>query len=94
MGWDHLKIFLLRTTEPEELIFTWKLSDIMYIQVCTNHSPQGSGGATIEKTISILKKSSPKPAGQFQSNLVQMKRIKNCSKEGPGQGEIITEMQI
>jgi hypothetical protein len=28
MGWSHLKIFL-RTTEPEELKFTWKLSDIM-----------------------------------------------------------------
>jgi hypothetical protein len=22
MGWDHLKIFFSRTTEPEELIFT------------------------------------------------------------------------
>jgi hypothetical protein len=28
MGWDHLKIFS-RTTEPEELIFTGKLSDMM-----------------------------------------------------------------
>jgi hypothetical protein len=29
MGWGHLKIFGWRTTEPEELIFIWKLSDIM-----------------------------------------------------------------
>jgi hypothetical protein len=28
-GWDHSKIFFSRTTEPEELIFTGKLSDIM-----------------------------------------------------------------
>jgi hypothetical protein len=28
-GWDHFKIFFSRTTEPEELIFTGKLSDIM-----------------------------------------------------------------
>jgi hypothetical protein len=27
MGWDHLKMFS-RTTEPEELIFIRKLSDI------------------------------------------------------------------
>jgi hypothetical protein len=29
MGWGHVKIFVSRTTEPEELIFTWKLFDIM-----------------------------------------------------------------
>jgi hypothetical protein len=29
MGWGHLKIFFSRTTEPEELIFTGKLSDVM-----------------------------------------------------------------
>jgi hypothetical protein len=28
MGWAHLKIFS-RSTEPEELIFTFKLSDII-----------------------------------------------------------------
>jgi hypothetical protein len=50
MGWGHLKIFC-GTTEPEELIFTGKLSDIMLIQVCSNHGPQGLGGATIRKTI-------------------------------------------
>jgi hypothetical protein len=29
MGWGHLKIFFSRTTEPEEVIFTGKLSNIM-----------------------------------------------------------------
>jgi hypothetical protein len=29
IGWENLKIFFSRTTEPEELIFTEKLSDIM-----------------------------------------------------------------
>jgi hypothetical protein len=29
MGWGHLKIFFSRTTEPEELIFTGNLSDVM-----------------------------------------------------------------
>jgi hypothetical protein len=29
VGRDHSKIFFSRTTEPEELIFTGKLSDIM-----------------------------------------------------------------
>jgi hypothetical protein len=29
MGWVHLKSFFSRTTEPEQLIFTWKLSDMM-----------------------------------------------------------------
>jgi hypothetical protein len=47
IGWDHLKFFS-RTTEPEELIFTGKLSDIMYIQVCSSHGPMGAEGATIE----------------------------------------------
>jgi hypothetical protein len=28
-GWDHLNIFFFRTNEPEELIFTGKLSDLM-----------------------------------------------------------------
>jgi hypothetical protein len=52
MGWSHLKVFS-RTTEPEELKFTGKLSDIMSIHVCSNHGPQGSGGATLGKTLSI-----------------------------------------
>jgi hypothetical protein len=29
MGWGHSKIFFSRTTEPEKVIFTGKLSDIM-----------------------------------------------------------------
>jgi hypothetical protein len=29
MGWGHLKIFFFRTTEPEYVIFTGKLADIM-----------------------------------------------------------------
>jgi hypothetical protein len=29
MGWGHLKIFSSRTNEPESVVFTWKLSDIM-----------------------------------------------------------------
>jgi hypothetical protein len=45
MEWSHSKILFSRTTEPEELIFTWKLSDILSIQVWE------SGGSTIRKTI-------------------------------------------
>jgi hypothetical protein len=30
---------------------TWKLTDIVQIQVCSNHGPRGSGGATIGETI-------------------------------------------
>jgi hypothetical protein len=29
IGWDYVKIFFSRTTKPEELIFTGKLSDKM-----------------------------------------------------------------
>jgi hypothetical protein len=29
IGWDHSKIFFSRATQPEELIMTGKLSDIM-----------------------------------------------------------------
>jgi hypothetical protein len=29
MGWSYLKIFFSRTAEPEEVLFTRKLSDIM-----------------------------------------------------------------
>jgi hypothetical protein len=87
MEWGHLEIFS-RTTEAEELIFTCKLSDLMQIQVCSNHGPRGSGGATIGKTTLPCvyiekKKSSPEPAGQFLSNLVQIilwvRGILNCS---------------
>jgi hypothetical protein len=46
IGLGHLKIFL-RTTEPEELIFTCK------VQVCSNHGPWGSLGTTIEENIYI-----------------------------------------
>ena len=42
---------LLRTTEPEKFKFTWKLSEIVQIQFCSNHGPRGSGGATIGETI-------------------------------------------
>jgi hypothetical protein len=43
VGCGHLQIFL-RTTEPEELIFTGKLSDIMQIKVISNHGPRGWEG--------------------------------------------------
>jgi hypothetical protein len=48
--WGYLKIFS-RTRKPEKLKFTQKLSDIMQIQVCTNHGPRGSDEATMWKTI-------------------------------------------
>jgi hypothetical protein len=46
-----LKIFFSRTTEPGKFKFIWKLADIVQIQVCSNHGPWGSGGATIGETI-------------------------------------------
>jgi hypothetical protein len=87
MGWSHLKIFS-RTTELEKLIYTWKLSDIRHIQFYTNHGPQGSRGATIGKTIFILKKifsrTSRPISMKLSTNHPRLKRIKNCSQEGPG----------
>jgi hypothetical protein len=32
--WVHLKIFFSRTTGPGRFKFTWKLPDILQIQVC------------------------------------------------------------
>jgi hypothetical protein len=76
IGWSHLNIFL-RTTKPEKHRFTQKLPNIVEIQVCTNHCPWWSGGATIGKAIFTCvyigkNSSSPEPASQFQSNLVQI----------------------
>ena len=42
---------LLRTTEPEKFKFTWKLSDMAQIQVCSNYDLRGLGGATLGETI-------------------------------------------
>ena len=47
IGWCHLKIFFSRTTGPGKLKFIWKLPDIMEIQVCSNHDPRVSDGATV-----------------------------------------------
>jgi hypothetical protein len=47
----YLKIFFSRTTEPEKFKFTWKLPDIVQIQICPNECPRGSGGATIGEII-------------------------------------------
>jgi hypothetical protein len=49
MGRD-LKVFS-RTTGQEKLTFTCKLSDRVQIQICLDHGPRRSGGATIGKTI-------------------------------------------
>jgi hypothetical protein len=46
------------TIKPEKLIFTWKLPDVVQIQVCSNDDPRGLGGATIRETISSSQKSS------------------------------------
>jgi hypothetical protein len=42
------------------------------------------GGATIGKTIFILKTSSPEPSGQLRTNNPWVKRIRNCLNKGPG----------
>jgi dihydroorotate dehydrogenase len=34
---------------PEKFRYTQKLPEILQIQVCTNHSPRGLGGATMGK---------------------------------------------
>jgi hypothetical protein len=47
----HWKFFSSRTTDPEELRFTLKLSDIAQIWACTNYGPRGLGGATKGETI-------------------------------------------
>jgi hypothetical protein len=51
IGLGHIEIFFSRTTKPEKLRFTRKLSDRVQIQVCTNHGPQRLGGTTMGKTI-------------------------------------------
>jgi hypothetical protein len=76
MGWSHLKIFS-QTTKPEWLRITQKLSEILQIRVCKNHCPWGLDGATMGKTIFtgvyfFKEIFSLEPAGQFQSNLVQI----------------------
>jgi hypothetical protein len=80
IGWGHLKI-LSRITKPEKLRFTQKLPYLVQIQVCTNHGPQGSGGAKIGKTNftgimfileNNLQKSSPELGRQILSNLIQI----------------------
>jgi hypothetical protein len=48
--WSDLKVFS-RTTGPEKLKFTWKLSDIAQKQVYLNYGPRGSGRATIGETV-------------------------------------------
>jgi hypothetical protein len=45
------KIFKNENNEPKMFKLTWKLPDIVQIQVCSNHGPQGSIGATIGETI-------------------------------------------
>jgi hypothetical protein len=51
IGWGHLKIFFLRTTNPDKFRFTQKLPNIVEIQVCTNQCPHGLCWATMWKTI-------------------------------------------
>ena len=43
---EIFKIFS-RTTGPGKLKFIWELPDIVEMQVCSNHDPQGYVGATI-----------------------------------------------
>jgi hypothetical protein len=48
----HLKIVFSRTTWPDNLKFTWKLPDVVQIQICSsNHGLRGSGWATIGETV-------------------------------------------
>jgi hypothetical protein len=53
-----------------------KFPEILQIQVCTTYGSLGLDVATMRKTIFTCvyfeKKSSPEPAGQFQSNLEQI----------------------
>jgi hypothetical protein len=75
IGWDLLKIFS-RTTGP---IITrlgtyhpWGKG----IEVCSNEgdnpSPRGDNSEIVKNTKIFFFKSSPEPAGQIQSNLVQI----------------------
>jgi hypothetical protein len=47
----YRKNILKSTTKPGKFKFTWQFADIVQIQVCSNHGPRGSGGATIGETI-------------------------------------------
>jgi hypothetical protein len=75
-----------RTTKPEKLIFTQKLSDMVQIQICTNHGPRGSGGGHNGETRFYtclywkknISKYFPELAGRFQSNFIQV-----CTNKGP-----------
>jgi hypothetical protein len=69
MGWRSFKNFLLKNHETRRAhifikAFLYNVDSSLYK---SSSGPQGLGGATIEKTIFILKKSSSSgPAGQFQ----------------------------
>jgi hypothetical protein len=75
MGWGHLKIFS-RTTGP---ILTRLGTDHPYvkgIQVSSNEgvnsSTRGDNSKRLKIHSNLKKSSSPEPAGQIQSNLVQI----------------------
>jgi hypothetical protein len=76
MGWGHLEIFL-RTTKPEKLRLTQKLPDMVEIQVCTNHGPQGSVGAIMGKTIFTCVYTLEKILFSRSSNPISMKLGRN-----------------
>jgi hypothetical protein len=61
----------------------------MYVQVYTNHGRQRSGGATIGKPyLHREKRSLPRTSWlismKLGADLFWVKRIRNCSQEGPG----------
>jgi hypothetical protein len=101
MGRRHLKVFS-RTTELEELIFTWKLFRYNVDSSLYKSWTPGSGGTTIRKTIFacvyIENKTFPEPVSQFQSKLVQSilgwKELKVVQIKGQilFEGEIIAKM--
>jgi hypothetical protein len=98
-------MFFSRTTKPQKLRFTQKLPDIVQIQVCTNHGPRGSGGATMGKTIftrvyiggksvKIFSRTSEPVSIKFDTNHTCRKGIQVHVKDQVlFKGEIIAKMQ-
>jgi hypothetical protein len=103
IGWGHLKIFFSRTTGPILIRLGTNHPWGQGIQVCSNEedspSPRGDNNKKVKiHWIFKKKSSSPEPAGQIQSNLIQIilgwREIKFVQIRGQifFKGEIITKM--
>jgi hypothetical protein len=72
MGWGVLKIFFSRTTGPSLTRLGTNHPWMKGIQICSNEGDKPSPRGDNSKRVKIHWSSSPEPAGQNQSNLIQI----------------------